>query len=133
MRLVFLGMPFGMTLTKDSAGRAEVTKVVSGGQAQGLGVEVGDEVIGIGSLWMNGYDEVMAEIMKKQFPLTIVFRRHAQESFRQYRVCNFIIISSSYDNFHYSTAHQKLRIAAPPYCSKKNARHLAKKQTLGMK
>ena len=88
MRLVFVGMPFGMTLTKDAVGRAEVTKLVSGGQAQGLGVEIGDEVIGIGSLWMNGYDEVMTEIMKKQFPMTIVFRRHAQESFRQYRVNN---------------------------------------------
>ena len=74
-RVSFQEPPLGLTLTKGYSGRAEVTRVVAGGAAAVQDVQVGDVVVGFNGRWMQGYDEVMAEMASKGYPMTLVIRR----------------------------------------------------------
>ena len=74
-RAVFVEAPLGLTLTKGPRGIAVVTKVADGGQAERLGVSVGDTVVGVGSLWVHGFDDVMGVLPKTPYPVALVLRR----------------------------------------------------------
>lgn len=78
-KVTFAQGPMGMTLTKGYGGRAEVTRLLPNSAAAAFGVSLGDVVIGLNGHWMQGYDEVMAVIGKKGFPLDVVFRRGLME------------------------------------------------------
>ena len=75
-RVEFQSTPLGLTLTKDDLGAAEVTKVVTGGQAENEGVTIGDLVVGLDLEWVSGYDALMEIIRgpKLTYPITLVFR-----------------------------------------------------------
>ncbi len=80
-RVIFKSSPLGLTLTKHShLGTAQVTKVLEGGQAQRLGVRLGDIVVGVDDEWVGSYDEVMYKLTgnKAAYPFKLVFRRITQ-------------------------------------------------------
>jgi len=75
-RVSFYEPPLGLTLSKGYNGRAEVTRVTEpDGMAYKQGVRVGDVVVGYNGHWMQGYDELMAEMATKGYPMTLVVRR----------------------------------------------------------
>ena len=39
------------------------------------GVQVGDRLVGVGGVWMQGYEEAAAAVPAQRLPLTVVFRR----------------------------------------------------------
>ena len=61
--VTFSQPPFGLTLTMDRAGYAEVTRVVTGGQAERLGVVVGDHVVTV-----NDQNDQMGSRLDRQLP-----------------------------------------------------------------
>jgi hypothetical protein len=74
-RAVFVEAPLGLTLTKHTSGVAMVTKVTAAGQAERLGVTVGDSLVGVNSQWIQGFEEAMAVLPRTPYPIAIVFRR----------------------------------------------------------
>ena len=75
-RAVFTKAPLGLTLRAQSGtGLAWVSNIVPDGQAEILGVEIGDNVVGIESDWMGSYDEVMRALPSQKYPFAFVFRR----------------------------------------------------------
>jgi S1-C subfamily serine protease len=71
----FLSFPLGFTISVSHSGDAEVTKVVSGGQAERQGIMVGDVVIGRNRNFPQKFDEVMELVRSTSFPLTLHLRR----------------------------------------------------------
>lgn len=65
-----------MTVIRGRKGRAEVSKVVCGGPAALAGVLEGDCVIGVGGLWLDGFEAFMSALPTSEtYPVTLVFRR----------------------------------------------------------
>lgn len=81
-RALFTKAPLGLTLTAQgsSTGMAWVSNTVPEGQAEQLGVQIGDFVVGIGNDWMGSYDEVMRSLPSQAYPFALVFRRNNFES-----------------------------------------------------
>ena len=65
----------GLTLSMGELGCAEVIKINPGGNADRLGVKVGDIVVLIGNRKIGSYDEAMKQIRNSFFPMEMVFRR----------------------------------------------------------
>lgn len=79
-RVKFQKPPLGLTLTKNVySGVAEVTRVVEGGQAAALDVQVGDTLVGVELSWIKDYDEAMSMLKASSYPLGLVFRRPARK------------------------------------------------------
>ena len=72
---IFIKLLKGLTLSMNELGSAEVTKINPGGNAEHLGIKVGDMVINVNRRTINSYDEAMKLIKASIFPLEIVFRR----------------------------------------------------------
>lgn len=75
VKVMFTSSPMGLTLSMNELGSAEVTKINPGGNAEHLGIKVGDMVINVNRRTINSYDEAMKLIKASIFPLEIVFRR----------------------------------------------------------
>jgi len=82
-RVTFPEPPMGLTITKNFAGAAEVTRLTPNGQAIQRGVVLGDLLVGIGCQWVRGYEEAMYLLPQQHYPLDIVFRRGLRHSFVQ--------------------------------------------------
>lgn len=74
-RVIFTAPPLGMTIAKNFSGNAEVTKVISNGQADKLDVILGDLLIAIGNDNIHGYEEAMSILPEASYPLALVFRK----------------------------------------------------------
>lgn len=81
IRITFVSRPFGMTLSKARNNAAEITNIKINGRAFQYGVQVGDFVVGINSVWLNDYDDAIKVLESSKIPLDIVFRRYETESF----------------------------------------------------
>ena len=71
----FMSPPLGVTISMNSLGQAEVTKVKAGGNADALGVCVGDVCIKVELQELLVYEDVMTAIKSAVFPLSITLRR----------------------------------------------------------
>ena len=59
----------GLTLTKDPHGAAVVSRLATGGTAQGHGVLIGDKVIGVSGKALTDYEGIMRAITTTRTPL----------------------------------------------------------------
>ena len=82
IRVLFTYSPLGLSLASTQSLRGfpvvAVCRIVSGGQANKLGVIVNDILIGIENHWIVNFDMAMLTLKEAAYPLTLVFRR--QES-----------------------------------------------------
>lgn len=74
-RCIFMTPPLGLTLSRGADGSAEVSKLKSDGQASSFGIMVGDRLIAVEPIIVEGYDDAMLKISQKSYPLSLVFRR----------------------------------------------------------
>jgi C-terminal processing protease CtpA/Prc len=78
--VVFAVPKLGLTLSKNLAGNGEVTKITTLGQAEKLGVVLGDLLLGINGNNVRGYDDAMSILPNCDYPLSITFRRGMRHS-----------------------------------------------------
>lgn len=75
---IFPRGPMGMTLTRTNKGFASVSKLVSGGMAEQLGVLIEDTVVGVAAQSMTEYDEILQMIPLMTRPITLTMLRSLQ-------------------------------------------------------
>jgi len=84
--------PLGLSLSKSIDGNTVVTRIVPGGEAERVGVQVGTYVIGVNGTDVSKFDEIMALVPKLPRPVRFKFRKPLDTRNR----------------------HEKCTIAAPP-------------------
>lgn len=67
--------PMGFTLNKSVSGHAHVTKITPGGQASCSPVKLGDCVVEINGIVVNGYDDFMKSMLTVTYPALVTFFR----------------------------------------------------------
>lgn len=77
LTFVFESSPLGITLSMNSYGAAEVTKVLPEGNAEVKGVAIGDIVAEVNGVVIKHYADVMKAIKNAEYPLILIIQRNS--------------------------------------------------------
>lgn len=84
-QVLFPNPPMGFSLNKSSSGHAHVTKITPGGQASCSPIRLGDCVIEINGISVNGYNDFMKSMLTVTYPAHVKFlrRKRSRENLDQ--------------------------------------------------